>query len=106
MHAGRIVVESLAGSGTKFSLTLPVDPEATAVTADEPATESGSSLTLLSVGRRAATLFGEVVKTSFRLRRVLNAEPSSSTVEGTTRSDGANAASIEQVKQESEGGER
>ena len=105
MHAGRIVVESLAGSGTKFSLTLPVDPEATAVTADEPATESGSSLTLLSVGRRAATLFGEVVKTSFRLRRVLNAEPSSSTVDGTP-SDVANAAPIERTKQESEGAKR
>ena len=105
MHAGRILVESLVGSGTKFSLTLPVDPEATAVTADEPATESGSSLTLLSVGRRAATLFGEVVKTSFRLRRVLNAEPSSSTVDGTP-SDVANAAPIERTKQESEGAKR
>ena len=103
MHAGRILVESLAGRGTKFALTLPVDPEATAVTADEPAIEGGSSLTLLSVGRRAATLFGEVVKTSFRLRRVLNAEPSSSTVEGTTSVHDAATATQETTKRESEG---
>lgn len=102
MHAGRIVVESLVGRGTKFSLTFPVDPEATAVTADEPAhesssNESGSSLTLLSVGRRAATLFGEVVKTSFRLRRVLNAEPSSSTVDA-TKPSGEAANESEEAK--------
>ena len=103
MHAGRILVESLVGRGTKFSITLPVDPEATAVTADEPAAESGSSLTLLSVGRRAATLFGEVVKTSFRRRRVLNAEQSSSTVEGTTLADAVATAPNEAMKQESEG---
>ena len=102
MHAGRIVVESLAGSGTKFSLTLPVDPEATAVTADEPATESGSSLTLLSVGRRAATLFGEVVKTSFRLRRVLNAETTSSTVDATKPSDDSIAAANDTRRGEGE----
>jgi signal transduction histidine kinase len=27
MHAGRIVVESLAGKGTSFALTFPADPE-------------------------------------------------------------------------------
>ena len=98
LHAGRIVVESLVGRGTKFSLTFPVDPEATAATADEPVIDSAGSLTLLSVGRRAATLLGEVVKTSFRLRRVLNAEPPSSTVDTTPAVDTKPAAESEDAK--------
>jgi len=80
MHAGRIVVESLVGTGTTFTLTLPIDPEATSAEPSEPP-PSQASASLVSVGRRAAALLGEVAKTSLRLRRVLQAEPPSSTVE-------------------------
>jgi hypothetical protein len=81
MHAGRIVVESLAGRGTKFELTFPADPE---ISAGEPAevTPVAESASLISVGRRAAALLGEVAKTSLRLRRVLQAEEPSSTLGG------------------------
>jgi len=81
MHAGRIVVESLAGRGTTFELTFPADPE---ISAGEPAevTPVTESASLISVGRRAAALLGEVAKTSLRLRRVLQAEEPSSTLEG------------------------
>jgi len=45
------------------------------------------------VGRRAAALLGEVAKTSLRLRQVLRADASSSTVEeqGTPRDAAASA---------------
>jgi hypothetical protein len=42
-------------------------------------TQTGPA-TLVSFGRRAAALLGEVAKTSLRLRRVLRADPPSSTV--------------------------
>lgn len=80
MHAGRIVVESLPGSGTTFTLTLPADPLADADSAVEPTPATQPSATLISVGRRAAALLGEVAKTSLRLRRVLRADTSSSTL--------------------------
>ncbi|MFM8689676.1 MAG: sensor histidine kinase [Candidatus Limnocylindrus sp.] len=80
MHAGRIVVESLPGSGTTFTLTLPADPLADADSAVEPTPSTQPSATLISVGRRAAALLGEVAKTSLRLRRVLRADTSSSTL--------------------------
>ena len=81
MHAGRIVVESLAGSGTTFELIFPADPE---ISAAEPAEAApvAESASLISVGRRAAALLGEVAKTSLRLRRVLQAEEPSSTLNG------------------------
>ena len=80
MHAGRIVVESLPGSGTSFTLTLPADPLADADSAVEPTPATQPSATLISVGRRAAALLGEVAKTSLRLRRVLRADTTSSTL--------------------------
>ncbi len=80
MHAGRIVVESLAGSGTSFTLTLPADPLADTDSAVEPTPATQPAATLISVGRRAAALLGEVVKTSLRLRRVLRADTTSSTL--------------------------
>jgi signal transduction histidine kinase len=80
MHAGRIVVESLPGSGTSFTLTLPADPLADADSAVEPTTATQPAATLISVGRRAAALLGEVAKTSLRLRRVLRADTTSSTL--------------------------
>jgi len=81
MHAGRIVVESLSGSGTSFSLTLPAEPESLTDTAVEP-TAAQEPATLISVGRRAASLLGEVVKTSLRLRQVLRADTASSKLKG------------------------
>jgi signal transduction histidine kinase len=80
MHAGRIVVESLPGSGTSFTLTLPADPLADADSAVEPTPATQPAATLISVGRRAAALLGEVAKTSLRLRRVLRADTTSSTL--------------------------
>ena len=80
MHAGRIVVESLPGSGTSFTLTLPADPLADVDSAVEPTPATQPSATLISVGRRAAALLGEVAKTSLRLRRVLRADTTSSTL--------------------------
>ena len=80
MHAGRIVVESLPGNGTSFTLTLPADPLADADSAVEPTPATQPSATLISVGRRAAALLGEVAKTSLRLRRVLRADTTSSTL--------------------------
>jgi two-component system, OmpR family, sensor histidine kinase MtrB len=81
MHAGRIVVESLIGSGTSFTLTLPADPELLADETVEPAPAPQGPASLISVGRRAAALLGEVAKTSLRLRQVLRADASSSTLE-------------------------
>jgi hypothetical protein len=81
MHAGRIVVESLIGNGTSFTLTLPVDPELIADETVEPAPAPQGPSSLISVGRRAAALLGEVAKTSLRLRQVLRADASSSTLE-------------------------
>ena len=80
MHAGRIVVESLPGSGTSFTLTLPADPLTDADSAVEPTPATQPAATLISVGRRAAALLGEVAKTSLRLRRVLRADTTSSTL--------------------------
>jgi signal transduction histidine kinase len=80
MHAGRIVVESLPGSGTSFTLTLPADPLADADSAVEPTPATEPAATLISVGRRAAALLGEVAKTSLRIRRVLRADTTSSTL--------------------------
>jgi hypothetical protein len=81
MHAGRIVVESLIGNGTSFTLTLPVDPELIADETVEPAPAPQGPSSLIRVGRRAAALLGEVAKTSLRLRQVLRADASSSTLE-------------------------
>ena len=89
MHAGRIVVESLPGSGTSFTLTLPADPLAVLDSTVEPTPATQPSATLISVGRRAAALLGEVAKTSLRLRRVLRAETSSSTLDEKVASTGA-----------------
>jgi signal transduction histidine kinase len=83
MHAGRIVVESLPGEGTSFSHTFPADPEAVGEELPESAQAAPAPATLVSFGRRAAALLGEVAKTSLRLRRVLRAEPPSSTVNET-----------------------
>jgi len=80
MHAGRIVVESLPGEGTSFALTFPADPEAVDDELPEAAPAQTGPATLVSFGRRAAALLGEVAKTSLRLRRVLRADPPSSTV--------------------------
>jgi two-component system sensor histidine kinase MtrB len=80
MHAGRIVVESLPGEGTSFALTFPADPEAVDDELPEAAPAQAGPATLVSFGRRAAALLGEVAKTSLRLRRVLRADPPSSTV--------------------------
>ena len=81
MHSGRIVVESLLGNGTSFTLTLPADPEALADETVEPAPPPQGPASLISVGRRAAALLGEVAKTSLRLRQVLRADVPSSTPE-------------------------
>lgn len=86
MHAGRIVVESLPGEGTSFALTFPADPEAIGEEAPEAAAAPSGPATLVSFGRRAAALVGEVAKTSLRLRRVLRADPPSSTVSETPAS--------------------
>ena len=86
MHAGRIVVESLPGEGTSFALTFPADPEAVGEEVPETAVTSTGPATLVSFGRRAAALLGEVAKTSLRLRRVLRADPPSSTVSETPAS--------------------
>ena len=86
MHAGRIVVESLPGEGTSFALTFPADPEAVDEEVPEAATAPSEPATLVSFGRRAAALLGEVAKTSLRLRRVLRADPPSSTVSETPAS--------------------
>ncbi len=83
MHAGRIVVESLPGEGTSFALTFPADPEAPGEELPEAAPDQAGPTTLVSFGRRAAALLGEVAKTSLRLRRVLRADPPSSTVSET-----------------------
>ena len=80
MHAGRIVVESLIGRGTSFTLTLPADPEALTDETVEPAPAPQGPASLISVGRRAAALLGEVAKTSLRLRQVLRADAPSSTL--------------------------
>jgi signal transduction histidine kinase len=89
MHAGRIVVESLPGSGTRFTLTLPADPLADADSAVEPTPATQPAASLISVGRRAAALLGEVAKTSLRLRRVLRADSTSSTLSEPPAPDGA-----------------
>jgi signal transduction histidine kinase len=86
MHAGRIVVESLPGEGTSFALTFPADPEAIDEEVPEAAAAPSGPATLVSFGRRAAALVGEVAKTSLRLRRVLRADPPSSTVSETPAS--------------------
>jgi signal transduction histidine kinase len=86
MHAGRIVVESLSGEGTSFALTLPADPEAVGEELPEAAPVQAGPATLVSFGRGAAALLGEVAKTSLRLRRVLRADPPSSTVSETPAS--------------------
>ncbi len=83
MHAGRIVVESLPGEGTSFALTFPADPEAVGDELPEAASAQTGPATLVSFGRRAAALLGEVAKTSLRLRSVLRADPPSSTVSET-----------------------
>ena len=89
MHAGRIVVESLLGRGTSFTLTLPADPESLGDEAIEPAVAPQTSTSLISVGRRAAALLGEVAKTSLRLRQVLRADAPSSTLEESVTPNGA-----------------
>jgi len=86
MHAGRIVVESLPGEGASFALTFPADPEAVDEEVPETAVAASGPATLVSFGRRAAALLGEVAKTSLRLRRVLRADPPSSTVSETPAS--------------------
>ena len=86
MHAGRIVVESLPGEGTSFALTFPADPEAVDEEVPDAASAPSGPATLVSFGRRAAALLGEVAKTTLRLRRVLRADPPSSTVSETPAS--------------------
>jgi signal transduction histidine kinase len=97
MHAGRIVVESLPGSGTSFTLTLPADPLADADSAVEPTPATQPAATLISVGRRAAALLGEVAKTSLRLRRVLRADSTSSTLSEPPAPDGAQPTTKEKT---------
>lgn len=97
MHAGRIVVESLPGSGTSFTLTLPADPLADADSAVEPTPATQPAATLISVGRRAAALLGEVAKTSLRLRRVLRADSTSSTLSDPPAPDGAQPTTKEKT---------
>jgi signal transduction histidine kinase len=99
MHAGRIVVESLPGEGTSFALTFPADPEAVGEEVPETAVASTGPATLVSFGRRAAALLGEVAKTSLRLRRVLRADPPSSTVSETPASLSAAPESTEVPKE-------
>ncbi len=103
MHAGRIVVESLPGEGTSFALTFPADPEAVEEEVPEaPLTEAGPA-TLVSFGRRAAALLGEVAKTSLRLPRVLRADPPSSTVSETPASLSVAPESAEDLKETQRG---
>ena len=103
MHAGRIVVESLPGEGTSFALTFPADPEAVEEEVPEaPLTEAGPA-TLVSFGRRAAALLGEVAKTSLRLRSVLRADPPSSTVSETPASLSVASESAEDPKETQRG---
>lgn len=103
MHAGRIVVESLPGEGTSFALTFPADPEAVEEEVPEaPLTEAGPA-TLVSFGRRAAALLGEVAKTSLRLRSVLRADPPSSTVSETPASLSVAPESAEDLKETQRG---
>lgn len=103
MHAGRIVVESLPGEGTSFALTFPADPEAVEEEVPEaPQTEAGPA-TLVSFGRRAAALLGEVAKTSLRLRSVLRADPPSSTVSETPASLSVAPESAEDPKETQRG---
>ena len=103
MHAGRIVVESLPGEGTSFALTFPADPEAVEEEVPEaPLTEAGPA-TLVSFGRRAAALLGEVAKTSLRLRSVLRADPPSSTVSETPASLSVAPESAEDPKETQRG---
>ena len=103
MHAGRIVVESLPGEGTSFALTFPADPEAVEEEVPEaPQTEAGPA-TLVSFGRRAAALLGEVAKTSLRLRSVLRADPPSSTVSETPASLSVAPESAEDLKETQRG---
>ncbi|MFM2104045.1 MAG: hypothetical protein RL006_212 [Chloroflexota bacterium] len=97
MHAGRIVVESLPGSGTSFTLTLPADPLADADSAVEPTPATQPTATLVSVGRRAAALLGEVAKTSLRLRRVLRADTTSSTLDEPPAPDRASTSTKEKM---------
>lgn len=99
MHAGRIVVESLPGEGTSFALTFPADPEAIGEEAPEAAAAPSGPATLVSFGRRAAALVGEVAKTSLRLRRVLRADPSSSTVSETPASESVAPEHSETLKE-------
>jgi len=86
MHAGRIVVESLPGEGTSFALTFPADPEVVGDEVPEATSAQTGPATLVSFGRRAAALLGEVAKTTLRLRSVLRADPPSSTVSETAAS--------------------
>ena len=99
MHAGRIVVESLPGEGTSFALTFPADPEAIGEEAPEAAAAPSGPATLVSFGRRAAALVGEVAKTSLRLRRVLRADPPSSTVSETPASESVAPEHSETLKE-------
>jgi len=99
MHAGRIVVESLPGEGTSFALTFPADPEAVGEEVPETIQAPTGPTTLVSFGRRAGALLGEVAKTSLRLRRVLRAEPPSSTVGETPVSLSAGTKSDAEVKE-------
>ena len=103
MHAGRIVVESLPGEGTSFSLTFPADPEALGDEVLEAAEAAPGPATLVSFGRRAAALLGEVAKTSLRLRRVLRAEPASSTVNEMPAPSSAAPNESEEPKETSRG---
>jgi signal transduction histidine kinase len=99
MHAGRIVVESLPGEGTSFALTFPADPEAVGDELPEAALSQTGPATLVSFGRRAAALLGEVAKTSLRLRSVLRADPPSSTVSETPASLSVAPESTEDPKE-------
>jgi len=99
MHAGRIVVESLPGEGTSFALTFPADPEVVGDELPEAAPAQAGPATLVSFGRRAAALLGEVAKTSLRLRSVLRADPPSSTVSETPASLSVAPESTEDPKE-------
>jgi signal transduction histidine kinase len=99
MHAGRIVVESLPGEGTSFALTFPADPEVVGDELPEAAPAQTGPATLVSFGRRAAALLGEVAKTSLRLRSVLRADPPSSTLSETPASLSVAPESAEDPKE-------
>lgn len=103
MHAGRIVVESLPGEGASFALTFPADPESLGDELPETPVAPAGPATLVSFGRRAAALLGEVAKTSLRLRRVLRADPPSSTVSETPASSSAVAESTKVPKEKRRG---